>query len=216
MSTSRARPSAVAASAVAACLLLLPLPGAGTPPPLAGGAGPGPGRPAPGRSQVAAPAVPVTPDVDRRSHARWRWPVTPPRPVLRPFVAPASRYAPGHRGLDLAAAVGNPVLAVEDGLVTHAGRVAGRGTVTVAHTGGLSSTYEPVRARVVAGTVVRAGSVLGVLEASSAPHGGHCLLTPCLHLGARRGEAYLDPMLLLGAGRVRLLPPVAGQVSSAG
>jgi murein DD-endopeptidase MepM/ murein hydrolase activator NlpD len=126
---------------------------------------------------------------------------------VRPFRAPASPYGAGHRGVDLGAPVGSAVLAVETGVVSHAGRVAGRGTVTVAHPGGLSSTYEPVRPRVVAGTAVEVGTVLGVVEAPGEhPSGGHCLLTSCLHLGARRPGAYVDPMLLLGGGRVRLLP----------
>jgi murein DD-endopeptidase MepM/ murein hydrolase activator NlpD len=49
--------------------------------------------------------------------------------------------------------------------------------------------------RVVAGQVV--GSLIDV--------GGHCAST-CLHLGARRGEQYVDPALLLGWRAPRLLP----------
>jgi len=36
--------------------------------------------------------------------------------------------------------------------------------------------------------------------------GGHCAGTPCLHLGARRGRDYLDPLPLLAHGPVVLLP----------
>lgn len=151
---------------------------------------------------------------------RWQWPLTPRPAVTRPFRAPAGPYGPGHRGVDLAAESGVDVLAVEGGVVTHAGRVAGRGTVSVLHAGGLTSTYEPVRPRVVAGTHVDAGHVLGSLDppgtgpgAPPAPGqaGGHCLLTTCLHLGARRGAVYVDPLLLLRGARVRLLPVGPGQ-----
>ena len=45
--------------------------------------------------------------------------------VVRPFRAPLSTYGAGHRGLDLGVADGTPVLAVEDGVVTHAGLVPG-------------------------------------------------------------------------------------------
>jgi murein DD-endopeptidase MepM/ murein hydrolase activator NlpD len=96
------------------------------------------------------------------------------------------------------------VLAVEDGVVTHAGVVAGRGTITVVHAGGLSSTYEPVAPTVGVGFVVAVGDPLGTVDARAGP--GHCGPRVCLHLGARRGEAYLDPYPLLTAGRVRLLP----------
>ena len=136
--------------------------------------------------------------------ARWRWPLRPRPPVLRPFRAPESTYGAGHRGLDLATADGTPVLAVENGVVSHAGLVAGRGTVTVAHGDGLSSTYEPLEPLVVVGDVVTSGDVLGTLRARDGPR--HCGVRVCLHLGARRGAAYLDPYPLLAGGRLALLP----------
>lgn len=138
--------------------------------------------------------------------ARWRWPLTPPAEVLRAFTGPATPYGRGHRGLDLSAVPGATVLAVEDGTVTHAGIVAGRGTVTVRHDDGLLSTYEPVLSSVRAGQRVSVGGPLGLVE-DVPPTAGHCGPRACLHLGARRGRAYLDPLpLLVGGGRVRLLP----------
>ena len=139
-----------------------------------------------------------------RLGTRWRWPVRPKPPVLRPFRAPVSDYGAGHRGLDLAVAAGTQVRAVEGGLVTHAGVVAGRGTVTVAHADGLSSTYEPLHPAVAAGAVVTVGDVIGTLRPRDGP--GHCGARACLHLGARRGESYLDPYPLLAGGRLALLP----------
>jgi murein DD-endopeptidase MepM/ murein hydrolase activator NlpD len=124
--------------------------------------------------------------------------------VLRRFRAPESTYGAGHRGLDLGAADAQSVLAVDDGVVTHAGTVAGRGTVTVAHPGGLSSTYEPVDPAVSVGSVVTTGDLVGILHARDGPR--HCGARACLHLGARRGAAYLDPWPLLVGGRVALLP----------
>ncbi|QIM20449.1 peptidoglycan DD-metalloendopeptidase family protein [Phycicoccus sp. HDW14] len=135
---------------------------------------------------------------------RWRWPLAPRPVVVRPFDASASPWGPGHRGLDLAAAPGDVVRAVEAGTVTHAGVVAGRGTVTVTHADGLSSTYEPVAVSVTVGSWVAVGDALGTLEAVALPH---CGAGRCLHLGARRPPVYLDPLpLLTGGGRVRLLP----------
>ena len=74
--------------------------------------------------------------------------------------------------------------------------------MTVLHADGLRSTYEPVRASVRLGERVQAATVLGTLVAP----GSHCPPDACLHLGALRGRAYLDPMVLLGVPRVRLLP----------
>jgi murein DD-endopeptidase MepM/ murein hydrolase activator NlpD len=105
--------------------------------------------------------------------------------------------------VDLAGSPGQEVLAVEAGTVTHVGRIAGRGTVTVLHSSGIRSTYEPVDPAVSSGSPVARGAPLGRLEGS----GSHCAPADCLHLGALRGEVYLDPMVfLVGGQRVRLLP----------
>ena len=133
--------------------------------------------------------------------SRWSWPLHPRPAVLRAFDPPETRYGPGHRGLDLSAPPGGPVVSVADGMVTHSGVVAGRGTVTVRHAGGLESTYEPLGDRVTVGSAVMAGDVVGTVDGPS-----HCAPTACLHLGARLEGHYLDPMLFLGPVRIVLLP----------
>jgi murein DD-endopeptidase MepM/ murein hydrolase activator NlpD len=140
------------------------------------------------------PAAPV---------AGFSWPLAPPHPVLRPFQAPSVPWGPGHRGVDLGGQPGDPVLSVADGIVVFAGVLVDRPVVSVDHAGGLRSTYEPVTPVVAAGQAVHRGEVLGHLEA------GHpeCTGAPaCLHWGIRRGEEYLDPLALVTARHVRLLP----------
>ena len=135
---------------------------------------------------------------------RWRWPLAPRPPVVRAFRAPLSVYGPGHRGLDLAAREGLLVLAVEAGRVTHAGSVAGRGTVTVQHADGLRSTYEPLAPSVRVGDALAVGDQLGrVAVGSVAPH---CGVRVCLHLGALEKGVHVDPLPLLAGGRLALLP----------
>lgn len=114
-----------------------------------------------------------------------------PGPLLRPFSPPPDPWLPGHRGIDLAAAVGAPVLAAAAGTITYAGDLAGRGVVVVDH-GATRTTYEPVDAAVRVGQSVATGEVLGTLQA------GHpsCAPATCLHWGLRRGQEYLDPLLL--------------------
>ncbi|MFC4856406.1 M23 family metallopeptidase [Actinophytocola glycyrrhizae] len=133
---------------------------------------------------------------------QYGWPLAPPHPVIRPFVAPATPYGPGHRGADLGGQPGAPVSAAGEGVVVHAGPVADRGVVSIDHGDGLRTTYEPVTARVVTGQRVARGTVVGRLVPG---HPG-CAEAVCLHWGARRGTEYLDPLGLLSAGRVRLLP----------
>lgn len=98
------------------------------------------------------------------------------------------------------------------GRVTFAGSLAGRGVVVVDH-GSVRTTYEPVTARVRRGDPVGRGAMIGTLERLSS----HCFPRACLHWGLRRGNTYLDPLTLVGAGPVRLLPlggAPAGQVST--
>ncbi|MEV0640377.1 M23 family metallopeptidase [Streptomyces sp. NPDC050619] len=138
------------------------------------------------------------------------WPVGTRPAVLRGWEPPATVYGRGHRGVDLAAAAGTPVRAVAAGRVSFAGRVAGRGVVSVELTGTgatpLRTTYEPVRASVQKGEEVAAGQVVGTVE----PTGSHCTVT-CVHWGLLRDDAYLDPLSLLPPwllhrGPSRLLP----------
>lgn len=131
------------------------------------------------------------------------WPVDGPR-VVRRFDPPARPWLAGHRGVDLAAPPAAVVRASGPGTVVHAGPIAGRGVVSVQHPGGLRTTYEPVDLApgLRAGSPVQRGQPLGPLAAG---HPG-CPATACLHWGLRRGQQYLDPLMLVGMGRVRLLP----------
>ena len=140
----------------------------------------------------------------------WGWPLAGSTPVVRAFAPPAVRYAAGHRGVDLAATAGEPVLAAGAGRVTWAGLIAGRGVVVVTH-GALRTTYEPVTAAVPVGTAVALGEVVGTLEP------GHlgCAADACLHWGLRRSEEYLDPVRLVERGPVRLLPAEGAGVAGA-
>ncbi|MBB2942221.1 murein DD-endopeptidase MepM/ murein hydrolase activator NlpD [Actinoplanes lutulentus] len=139
-------------------------------------------------------SLPVAPSV-------YRWPVVSPR-VVRHFDPPPQPWLAGHRGADLAVRPGAVVSSAGAGMVLFAGTIAGRGVVSVAHAGGLRTTYEPVTAVVGIGDQVVAGDPLGTIEIG---HPG-CPEPVCLHWGLRRGDAYLDPLALLGLGRVRLLP----------
>lgn len=145
--------------------------------------------------------------------AAWQAPLRPVT-VTRGFTPPPTPYAAGHRGVDLAGRPGGPVLSAATGVVSFAGELAGRGVVVVVH-GALRTTYEPVKALVKRGVQVVAGQRIGTLDP------GHlgCPVAACLHWGLLRGTVYLNPMTLLSAPQVRLLPldgtppqPVTGPV----
>lgn len=135
----------------------------------------------------------------------WMPPVDPVH-VLRGFAAPAQRWLPGHRGVDLRAATGTIVRAPAGGVVAFVGVVAGKPVVSIDHAdpdgeGLIRTTYEPITSAVAAGAPIRAGEALGTVAG-----GSHCA-GDCLHWGARRDGEYVDPLSLL-RGRVRLWTPV--------
>lgn len=129
----------------------------------------------------------------------------PPRVVYRPPVdgpvvdgyrPPASPYAPGNRGLDYATVPGQPVGAAGDGEVVFAGRIGPSGHVVVLHADGIRTSYSFLDTVGVArGDRVVGGQAVGTAGA-------------VLHFGARAGEEYLDPGLLLASGpaQVHLVP----------
>ncbi|MFI1365220.1 M23 family metallopeptidase [Streptomyces griseochromogenes] len=158
-------------------------------------------------ADTSAPA-PAPPPEDRIPAIAGTWPVGVRPTVLRGFEPPATVYGPGHRGVDLGAPAGTPVRAVAAGRVTFAGRVAGRGVLSMELTGtGLRTTYEPVSPSVKKGDRVRAGETVGTVE----PTGSHCGAATCVHWGLLRDKTYLDPLSLLPPwllrrGPSRLLP----------
>ncbi|MFH8992777.1 peptidoglycan DD-metalloendopeptidase family protein [Streptomyces sp. NPDC017940] len=174
-------------------------------------AGPGPRPAGPPAGREGPPGAAPGPSPGRVPAVGGAWPVGARPWVVRGWEPPATEYGAGHRGVDLAAPPGSPVRAVAPGRVSFAGRVAGRGVVSVelARTGDppLRTTYEPVRAAVGKGDRVTTGETLGTLEPAAR---FHCP-TACLHWGLLRADTYLNPLSLLpphllGRAPPRLLP----------
>lgn len=120
-------------------------------------------------------------------------------PVVDTFRPPRSPYGAGNRGVDYGSVPGTPVRAAAPGVVAFAGQVGGTLHAVVLHADGVRSSYSFLR------TIgVRRGQRLGPGEALGTSGGR-------LHFGARAGDAYLDPLVLLGASsggkpRVFLVP----------
>ncbi|MGL5857424.1 MAG: M23 family metallopeptidase [Angustibacter sp.] len=151
---------------------------------------------------VAAPPPAAPRPASSGAEPRWAWPLDPQPAVAAPFQAPPTPWSAGHRGVDLTARVGQPVLSAATGRVSFSGVIAGRGVLAITHSGGLRTTYEPVTARLPIGTTVQGGQQVGKLAATP----GHCAPQTCLHWGLRRGEQYLNPLAMISAGPPVLLP----------
>lgn len=94
-----------------------------------------------------------------------------------------------HRGLDIVAPTGTPVLAPADGLVTAAGRMSGYGkTVHLSHGAGLGSRFGHLSEILVKpGQRVRRGDVLGRVGSTGRSTGPH------LHYEVFRAGRPVDP-----------------------
>lgn len=127
--------------------------------------------------------------------------------ILRGWDAPDDDpYAPGHRGIDIAAPTGTAVRASADGTVSFAGSVAGNRTVTVDHGDGLLTSYSFLgTAAVKKGDPVMSGDVVGAVGTGHATN-----QQSHVHLSARRDGIYVDPVTLyLGSDLRDLLALVA-------
>lgn len=113
--------------------------------------------------------------------------------LVRPFDAPLDDpFAPGHRGIDVAAPTGTPVRSSALGTVAFSGTVVGNLTVTVDHGGGLRTTYSYLgSAAVKQGDAVEGGEIVGTVG-----RGHDESLPPHVHLSARRDGVYFDPLEL--------------------
>jgi hypothetical protein len=133
----------------------------------------------------------------------WQWPVE--GRVITPYRNAADPYAGGqHRGIDIAAPVGTPVVAATAGTVAFAGSVGSSGlTVAVRTDDGFDTSYLHLSAvRVRAGERVAAGAELGAVGIT----GRRSAAEPHLHFGVREAGsrfAYRDPLDFLP-------PPPAG------
>lgn len=119
-----------------------------------------------------------------------------PAPVVDGWRPPPSLFSAGNRGVDFGAADGDPVAASAGGEVVFAGRVGLDHHVVVLHDDGIRTSYSFLREVAVRrGDRVERGERVGTA-------GGP------VHFGARAGDRYIDPTLLLGGGDVdvRLVP----------
>ena len=119
--------------------------------------------------------------------------------VITPYRNGADPYAAGqHRGIDIAAAVGTPVVAATAGEVRFAGSAGSSGvTVSMRTADGFDTSYLHLSSLAVrAGERVSGGERLGAVGTT----GERSAAAPHLHFGVREAGtryAYLDPLSLL-------------------
>jgi murein DD-endopeptidase MepM/ murein hydrolase activator NlpD len=103
---------------------------------------------------------------------------------------PILGYVRFHKGVDLAASAGTPIVAAADGRVLSAGWHGGYGEqVEIAHAGGFETSYGHMsRIAARAGEIVRKGEVIGYVGSTGLSTGPH------LHFEVTRNGRPLNPM----------------------
>jgi murein DD-endopeptidase MepM/ murein hydrolase activator NlpD len=128
-------------------------------------------------------------------------------PVVRGFDARAGPYGPGHRGIDIAAPVGELVRAPTAGRVVFAGPVAGANWVTLVVAPGVLVTLGPLLDPVATATRVRSKAPVGRIGPG---HAATPAAPTALHLSVRVDGVYVDPLVyLVDRPRPRLVPLLA-------
>jgi murein DD-endopeptidase MepM/ murein hydrolase activator NlpD len=131
--------------------------------------------------------------------------------VVRGFDARAGPYGPGHRGIDITAAVAEPVRSPTAGRVAFAGPVAGANWVSLLVAPEVLVTVGPLSDPVTTAEQVRSRAPVGRVGS------GHALPTvgrtgpgregATLHLSVRVDGVYVDPLAyLIDRPRPRLAP----------
>lgn len=107
-------------------------------------------------------------------------------------------FHPGHPGIDYAAAIGSPVVAVMDGMVTFAGwEPNGYGNLIIVENGRMQSWFAHLsRFDVSVGRLVRQGDLLGASGASGRVAGPH------LHFEIRLDGSQIDPARYFDRGSI--------------
>jgi murein DD-endopeptidase MepM/ murein hydrolase activator NlpD len=136
------------------------------------------------------------------------WPLRPTPEVVHDFDPPDDPWGSGHRGVDLAGRVGQPVHNALPGTVAFVGHIAGKPVVTISH-GETRTTYEPVSSTIEVGARVAAGARIGSLELPFS----HCFPSACLHcrFTVRTGQGRLSPVRELEPTTLRCRPECAAR-----
>jgi hypothetical protein len=120
-----------------------------------------------------------------------------PDDTINHYIAPMSEYGEGHRGIDLAAEIGEAVLSPADGEISFVGKVGYRNIISVRFGNSLTASLEPVCSDLIEGTLVWQGEDIGLVCEPDPEYLWHCSET-CLHFGTRSDAGYFSPLALIG------------------
>ena len=137
----------------------------------------------------------------------WQLPFVTPHRLVRQYLQPTSDYSAGHRGVDYAITLDEPLAAPANGVISVAKHLVDRSLIVISHAGGFVTELEPACAELSVGTGVLKGETIGSACVPDPSYKSHCTPGACLHLSLRLNGKYLSPLALIGGlNPSRLLP----------
>jgi len=137
----------------------------------------------------------------------WQLPFDSPHRLVRQYLQPTSDYSAGHRGVDYAISLDEPLATPADGVISVAKHLVDRSLIVITHAGGFVSELEPACSSLAVGMTVLKGETIGAACKPDATYKQHCVQDACLHLSLRLNGKYLSPLALIGGlNPSRLLP----------
>ena len=126
--------------------------------------------------------------------------------VINQYLGPETPYSAGHRGIDLPAVLGTPVVSPATGTVSFVGQVGYRNLISIQFGASNTASLEPVCSELTEGMTVTIGEPIGLLCEGTPEYQWHCAST-CLHFGTRNERGYFSPLALIGGlAPSRLVP----------
>lgn len=116
------------------------------------------------------------------------------REIQEDYLAPASKYGSGHRGVDFQLAPYSEINSPADGTLVFAGKVVNRNVVTLRTESGLAS-FEPACTNFSIGEQIKQGEPFAFHCQAGPDYEYHC--QNCVHFSARDEYGYLSPMQLI-------------------
>lgn len=111
--------------------------------------------------------------------------------IQEQYLAPASKYGAGHRGVDFQLAPFGAINAPETGTLAYRGKVVDREVVTLRTSTGLVS-FEPACTEFEVGEQIRRGEPFAFHCPPNSDYEYHC--QDCVHFSVRDSFGYLSPL----------------------
>lgn len=141
---------------------------------------------------IATTTIALTLMTFAQSSTDWQHPFSDPENGWSDvYLAPASKYGPGHRGVDLAQPVGSAIKAPLSGEIAFAGIVVDREVVTIRSNAGYLASFEPACTNHRVGQPVLIGAEFAWHCLPQESYEYHC--ESCVHFSVRSQYGYLSP-----------------------